>query len=89
MNRSIFEEGQVHTNMYVYNTMDLIWSSSETNNNLWLGSLRAAENLESLVKENIKAVISIAEGVKLTYPEEIVSSHFVINALDIESYEIK
>lgn len=80
--------------MYAFNSMDLIWTSGgcgcETGkNNLWLGSLSAAKNLESLTKENIKAVISIAEGVDLTYPEEIVPNHFVINALDVESYEIK
>lgn len=50
--------------------MDLIWSSDDSTDqgSLWLGSLNAAKNLETLSKENIKAVISIAEGVKLTYP---------------------
>ncbi|KAL4442264.1 hypothetical protein ABPG74_005605 [Tetrahymena malaccensis] len=88
MNISVFEEGQIWMNWYEQNSMDMIWSVQDKGN-LWLGSLIAAQKIEQLQEQNIKAVITIAEGTKLKYPETLIPEHLVINAQDVESYDIK
>lgn len=68
--------------------MDKIWQGFD-NCDLYLGSYIAAKNFKDLANANVKAVITIAEGIKVAYPTEMITEHLVINAIDMDTYDIK
>lgn len=53
---------------------------------LWLGSMRAAQDINLLEEFGISTVIAISKGVKLSYPESI--EYIVIEVGDQNDYPI-
>eukprot|EP01016_Furgasonia_blochmanni_P007181 TRINITY_DN12875_c0_g1_i7.p1 TRINITY_DN12875_c0_g1~~TRINITY_DN12875_c0_g1_i7.p1 ORF type:complete len:237 (+),score=28.06 TRINITY_DN12875_c0_g1_i7:61-711(+) len=55
---------------------------------LYLGNLAAAQDLNTLRAYNIKAVLTVAYGADLAYDRESIHFHEVIEADDIETYNL-
>ncbi len=68
--------------------MDCIIEPTEDSGGLYLGNLEGAKNHELLRKTQIRAVLTVAKGTGLRYPEEIVNFHEVIPADDVETYDL-
>lgn len=49
--------------------MDLILPSTKTTGALWLGNIKAAQNILKLSRENIRTVITVANNVTISYPK--------------------
>jgi len=78
------------------NPMDLIIEPDEDRGGFYLGNIQAARNTDLLLKHQIRAVLTVAEGAGLNYKNEIVKFHLVllliefkvINAQDNLEYDI-
>eukprot|EP01017_Pseudomicrothorax_dubius_P047358 TRINITY_DN84_c0_g1_i2.p1 TRINITY_DN84_c0_g1~~TRINITY_DN84_c0_g1_i2.p1 ORF type:complete len:257 (+),score=36.72 TRINITY_DN84_c0_g1_i2:118-888(+) len=68
--------------------MNLILEPSKGMGALYLGNLEAASNLALLHRHNIKSVLTVAGGTRLSYRRDDVHYHEVIPADDIESYDL-
>jgi hypothetical protein len=47
---------------------------------LWLGNIKAAKNMALLQEKNIKFVLTIADNIKLEYPETLGISNKVVSS---------
>eukprot|EP01017_Pseudomicrothorax_dubius_P020157 TRINITY_DN22090_c0_g1_i1.p1 TRINITY_DN22090_c0_g1~~TRINITY_DN22090_c0_g1_i1.p1 ORF type:complete len:207 (+),score=29.14 TRINITY_DN22090_c0_g1_i1:132-752(+) len=68
--------------------LNIILEATAEQGALFLGSLQAAADTKLLAKHNIKAVLTVAAGTRLTYRKSTVTEHMTIEAQDIESYNI-
>jgi hypothetical protein len=53
------------------NSMDLILEKDGRLHKLYLGNLEAARNYEELLKKNVLAILTVAEGTGLNYGNKI------------------
>ncbi|CAD8104970.1 unnamed protein product [Paramecium sonneborni] len=71
-----------------YNEMDKILPQTKTNGALWLGNIKAAQNIVKLNQENIKTVLTIANNTNLSYPHHQRMRHKVFEIKDNDSVNI-
>ncbi|CAD8178135.1 unnamed protein product [Paramecium octaurelia] len=71
------------------NEMDLILPSTKTTGALWLGNIKAAQNIMNLSKENIRTVITVANNVNVSYPKHQKINHKVFKIHDKENVNIQ
>lgn len=73
------------------NEMDLILPSTKTKGALWLGNIKAAQNIMNLSKENICTVITVANNANITYPkhQKIVHKVLLNNLIRFLKFMIK
>lgn len=55
---------------------------------IFLGNITAAGNKESLKKNKIRAVLTVASGTNLKYPKEDIDAHLIVEAEDYPHYDI-
>lgn len=53
----------------VVNEMDQILKGDDTKGSLWIGNVRAAQNVKGLLVNNINTIITVANNIKLDYSE--------------------
>ncbi|CAD8173528.1 unnamed protein product [Paramecium octaurelia] len=76
--------------MYMHiNEMDLILPSMKPKGALWLGNIKAAQNIMNLSKENIRTVITVANNVNVSYPKHQKIIHKVFKVHDKENVTIQ
>ncbi|CAD8086968.1 unnamed protein product [Paramecium primaurelia] len=76
--------------MYMHiNEMDLILPSMKPNGALWLGNIKAAQNIQNLSKENIRTVITVASNVNISYPKHQKIIHKIFKVHDKENVTIQ
>lgn len=46
---------------------------------LWLGNIKAAKNFTLLKEKHIKFILTVAEGLKIEYPESLELTHKVLS----------
>lgn len=68
--------------------MNLILEAADGLGALYLGDIDAATDMKLLEKHNVKAVLTVASGTRITYRKEIVPEHHIIMAEDIESFNL-
>lgn len=68
--------------------IDCIIEPTESYGGLYLGNLDGAKNHDLLKKMQIRAVLTVAKGTGLRYPEEVVNFHEVIPADDVETFDL-
>ena len=68
--------------------MDCIIPPSENYGGLYLGNLEGAKNHDQLKRHKIKAVLTVAKGTGLRYSEDVVSFHEIIEADDVETFDL-
>ena len=68
--------------------MDCIIPPTEDCGGLYLGNLEGAKNHDLLKKTQIRAVLTVANGTGLRYPEEVVNFHEIIPADDVETFDL-
>ncbi|CAD8091034.1 unnamed protein product [Paramecium primaurelia] len=66
----------------LYNEMDKILPQTKTTGALWLGNIKAAQNIVRLNQENIKTVLTIANNSNLSYPQHQRMRHKVFEIKD-------
>ena len=57
--------------------MDEIMEPIQHKGGLYLGNIEAARNSELLIKHNIRAVLTVAEGTGLNYKNDLIKFHLV------------
>ncbi|CAD8097232.1 unnamed protein product [Paramecium sonneborni] len=76
--------------MYMHiNEMDLILPSTKTDGALWLGNIKAAQNILNLSKENIRTVITVASNANVSYPKHQKIIQKVFKVHDKENVSIQ
>lgn len=68
--------------------VDCIIEPTEEYGGLYLGNLQGAKNHDLLRQMQIRAVLTVAKGTGLRYPEEVVNFHEVIQADDVETFDL-
>lgn len=59
------------------NEMDLILNANKQNGALWLGNIKAAQNIIRLNKENINSVLTVINKPNFVYPKHQKINHLV------------
>ncbi|CAD8119455.1 unnamed protein product [Paramecium sonneborni] len=72
----------------LYNEMDKIIPQTKTTGALWLGNIKAAQNIVKLNQENIKTVLTIANNTNLSYPVHQRMRHKVFEIKDNDNVNI-
>ncbi|CAK59569.1 unnamed protein product (macronuclear) [Paramecium tetraurelia] len=72
----------------LYNEMDKILPQTKTTGALWLGNIKAAQNIVRLNQENIKTVLTIANNTNLSYPQHQRVRHKVFEIKDNDNVNI-
>ncbi|CAD8054562.1 unnamed protein product [Paramecium sonneborni] len=70
------------------NEMDLILDKSSTQGALWLGNLKAAQNIKQLKENNIQTVITVANNIIVNFKNTLNISHKIYKVEDTEKAQI-
>lgn len=71
------------------NPLDVIIEPMGDRGGLYLGNIKAARDTNLLIKHNIRAVLTVAEGSGLNYMNEIVKFHLVCTSYWIVDHQCK
>ncbi|CAD8132338.1 unnamed protein product [Paramecium pentaurelia] len=70
------------------NEMDLILDKTSTQGALWLGNLKAAQNIKQLKENNIQTVITVANNIIVNFKNSLNISHKIYRVEDTEKAQI-
>ncbi|CAK83301.1 unnamed protein product (macronuclear) [Paramecium tetraurelia] len=70
------------------NEMDLIIENNNQQGALWLGNLRAAQNITKLIENNIKTVITVANNLFISFKQNLNIRHKIFKVEDSEKAQI-
>ncbi|CAD8138824.1 unnamed protein product [Paramecium pentaurelia] len=70
------------------NEMDLILDKTTTQGALWLGNLKAAQNIKQLKENNIQTVITVANNIIVSFKNSLNISHKIYKVEDTEKAQI-
>ncbi|CAK60432.1 unnamed protein product (macronuclear) [Paramecium tetraurelia] len=68
--------------------MDLILDKTSTQGALWLGNLKAAQNIKQLKENNIQTVITVANNILVNFKNSLNISHKIYRVEDTEKAQI-
>ena len=72
----------------LWKSVDCILEPVDGKGGLYLGNINAAEDVATLLRMNIRAVLTVASASYLSYDKKDIPSHRIIPAEDFESFNL-